>query len=352
MEADAQRDGMKVSGRSRVMSMADDRGGAAGCGSVASCNASVRSTIVAAVATVVIAGSLLAACASTTTASLPPQPAAESIRDVRRNVAITRDALVGALRNADYVLIGEVHDNPAHHRIQRELLAELTGGKRIALAMEQFDRENQSSIDQALATKATTPDALADAGRFNRNGWNWAFYRPLVEIAIERRLPIVALNLSRDRTREIARRGLDAIGAQAVATMGLDGQWSDEQQAIQAREIEDGHCGQLAASAVPRMIDVQRARDATMADALVTRAEGGAIAFAGNGHVRTDVGVPVYLARREPRRRIVSVGLLEIDPPAEGASVHSTRPPFDYVWSTVAPARPDPCAGLVMPQRK
>jgi len=93
---------------------------------------------------------------------------------------------------------------------------------------------------------------------------------------------------------------------------------------------------------VAGMFRVQRARDAMMADRLATvgRRVGGVL-IAGNGQVRTDRGVPWYLARIRPHARIVSVGLLEvldeIDSPPPAL-------PFDYVWFTPRAGDEQPCA--------
>jgi uncharacterized iron-regulated protein len=296
-----------------------------------------------------------------TAASEVPRPQAAhpllgQIRDVQRGAAISKEALLRELASAQFVLLGEVHDNPEHHRLQAEILRSLIAqGRRPALAMEQFDREFQPALDAALASSSTSAEAVADAGRFDRKGWPWPLYEPLLSIAVEARLPIVALNLSRNRTREVARQGFGSLGASAAADLALDRSWNEARQAILAREIDDGHCGKLPASALPRMIDVQRARDATMADALVGLSDAGAVVIAGGGHVRTDVGMPVYLASRAPGRRSISVGFIEVDPERlavpDYARAPATKLPYDYAWFTTAAEREDPCAGLVMPKR-
>ena len=95
-----------------------------------------------------------------------------------------------------YVLLGEVHDNAAG---QRQRLAALTRaveqGWRPAIAMEQFDRERQPDIDRARKERPTDADYLiAQAGG---GAWQWPLYRPLVALALQYDLPLVAANLSR-----------------------------------------------------------------------------------------------------------------------------------------------------------
>ena len=70
---------------------------------------------------------------------------------------------------------------------------------------------------------------------------------------------------------------------------------------------------------------------------LVARHAGrGVVLLAGNGHVRSDIGVPRWLpADLRPRTRVV--GALEAG---------STEPAaYDTVLRTAAQTRPDPCAG-------
>jgi uncharacterized iron-regulated protein len=65
------------------------------------------------------------------------------------------------------------------------------------------------------------------------------------------------------------------------------------------------------------------------------------VLIAGNGHVRTDRGVPWYLARIRPTARTVSVALLEV---REGLDAAAADLPFDYVWFTPRVDDRDPCA--------
>ena len=96
----------------------------------------------------------------------------------------------------------------------------------------------------------------------------------------------------------------------------------------------------------------QRYVDAHMADVLVKAAEmhGAAFLLAGNGHVRTDRGVPWYLRQLAPSRKVVSVMLLEVeDGKLDGAA--GPRTPdgawaADYVLFTPRHARLDPCEAM------
>ena len=80
------------------------------------------------------------------------------------------------------LLLGEVHDNAQGHRQRYELLRRrVEAGWRPAIAMEQFDQENQ-----ALLTRAQKDCADADCIIRVMAGsrWDWAQYRPVLELAL------------------------------------------------------------------------------------------------------------------------------------------------------------------------
>ncbi len=242
-------------------------------------------------------------------------------------------ALIAALRSRPLVLLGEVHDNVAQHALRTEALrALLDSGARPALLMEQFDREQQGAIDRALARPVANVDAVIAAGAPDAaamQGWDWALYRPYLALALEHRLPIVAANVSRADTRRIVQNGLPALGFIAAVPADID--------TAQAQAIVDSHCGMLDAAQAQRMVSAQVARDQFMARVLEANAAQGALLLAGNGHVRTDIGVPRWLSPAT-RARSVAIGLLE---PGDASA-----PAFDLAFTTAAQLRPDPCEGM------
>lgn len=271
--------------------------------------------------------------------------------DTSKGAFVPERELEARLAQSRVVLLGETHDNAEHHELQYRLLRTIVArGARPALVMEQFDTVHQLALTQAQRDaelgavhrgSRSDPEAIADAARFDRRGWEWGFYKPLVATALEYRLPLVAGNLGRDDTRRVMQRGFDALeGARA---MGLPPALTPEQSNAMTQDIVDGHCGMLNAERARPMVAAQQARDATMADAIVRNAERGAVLIAGAGHVRRDVGVPVYLSARGVTS--LAVGFVEVpDGVTDARSVaEAAARRFDYVWLTRAQKRSDPC---------
>jgi len=244
------------------------------------------------------------------------------------------------------VLLGEVHDNAAQHRLRLELLRRaFASGWRPAIAMEQFDIERQPDIDRArrerprdaqhLIVQATSAAGSDRPG----DGWNWEFYRPYVALALEYDVPLLAANLSNGDTRRIVRGGLSAsFGPERLAALGLDRAIAPDWERAQEREVDRGHCGALPATLWPRMAQAQFARDAVMADIVRRHARQGIVLLAGNGHVRRDLGVPRWLGNEAPR--LFTLGLLERD------DTDTLVEAFDATLRTEPAERPDPCAAF------
>ena len=227
------------------------------------------------------------------------------------------------------VLLGEVHDNAAQHALRLRAFERWLGaGARPALVMEQFDRERQGVID-TLRAQAPALDADQLIAAAGGRGWQWQFYRPFVELALQYRLPIVAGNVSRDDARKIMREGLEATGFNAAVPTEL--------LELQANDIAASHCGMVDADTARRMALAQVARDQAMAAAIETHAARGVLLLAGNGHVRIDAGVPRWLSPAT-RARSEAIGVLELQTPDAGR--------FDRVVRTAAQARPDPCEAI------
>ncbi|MEK9776592.1 MAG: ChaN family lipoprotein [Quisquiliibacterium sp.] len=241
----------------------------------------------------------------------------------------------------EFMLFGEVHDHPLHHRLRYEWLSRIAASRRFAIAMEQFDEPRQSDLDAARA-RGDSPQELARAAGFRFDAWDWAYYEPFVRLALERGLPLFAANLSGEQARAIARG--TAPGAAPPAD------WSKADQLAMQDEIDQGHCAMLPAAALAPMARAQLARDATMA-AVMTRAhrESGlpVLLIAGNGHVRRDLGVPRHLPALVPGARIISIGLLERQVPAQPETVQNALAGRYHIRVlTPAHPRPDPCEML------
>lgn len=281
-------------------------------------------------------------------------PLAGRLWDVRQGRFVEVAELVRALGQARFVVLGERHDQPDHHRLQAELVRALgQAGRRPALAFEMLDTGQQPKVDASLASAPGDADALALAVDWVHSGWpDWALYRPVFAAGLAAGMPVVAASLPRAQVRELVKRGPEALPAELRARLALDEPLPEDVERQMREEQDRAHCGHLPKELLGPMVQAQRARDAHLADRLLEADTGqGAVLITGNGHARTDRGVPAHLARRAPGRPVLSVGLLEVSPESRepkdyAASYSASALPFDYVWFTPAMPQEDPCAPL------
>lgn len=287
-------------------------------------------------------------------APLVPDPAAPEPQvwqaSTRRFVPF--DELLRQARAADIVLLGETHDSAAHHALQARVLGALAGMEpRPALVMEQFDIEQQERLDAIVASGASREIKLAAYKALMNQGWEWSGYQPLLSLAVDRGLPVLAANISRASLREVMRGGQDVLGSGEAQRLGLASGWRREQQAALSKDIADAHCGALPLPAISALTLAQRARDAVMADRLLSARGGKAVAILGRGHVRQDLAVPLYLQRRAPRTSVLAVGLVDAAPvQPEGLAYGPLGQRFDALVFTGPVKRDaDPCAAFQRP---
>lgn len=268
--------------------------------------------------------------------------------DVEARRFLDADALPPRLARARFVLLGEQHDNPDHHRLQAWVLdALIAAGRRPAVAFEMFTIEDVPRIARYLATGTRTAAGLGDAVDWGRSGWPpWPLYQPIADRALAARLPIVAANLAPATTRAVARQGLGALEPSLVARLHLDRPLDPAAREAMAAEIRDAHCGYAPERALEGMIAVQRARDAQMAERLAS-AGGDAVLIAGSGHVRKDRGVPAALAVLVPGAAVASVAFVEVDSAATSPEAYAMA--VDYLWFTPRFDDTDPCERFRQP---
>jgi uncharacterized iron-regulated protein len=230
---------------------------------------------------------------------------------------------VAALLPADALLLGEQHDAPEHHVIERETVEALVErGRLAALALEMAEEGNGTGYLDRTASESQVRTALS----WDDKAWSWSDYGPAVMIAVHAGVPVVGANLPRERMKD------------AMADVSLDAQLGDAARAAQQEAVRAGHCNLLPESQIVPMTRIQIARDRAMAQAIVKARVPGktVLLLSGAGHTTKALGVPQHL----PTDISVKAVQLRAGPPGERG------PAFDSVWRTPALPEKDYCESL------
>jgi uncharacterized iron-regulated protein len=259
---------------------------------------------------------------------------------------LTEAELVAALEKAQVVVIGEVHDNPVHHARQARRVRALQPR---GIAFEMVPEASEEGIQVFLAQGGARSEIGPAIGWGERAfGWSdWEMYAPIFEASPG--AYVAGGGVARADLRVAIKGGAASAYGGGASDLGLDLPLDP----VIRLEVEDemiaAHCNKLPRQAAGGMVEAQRLRDARFAAAARRAlAKGGgerSVLITGNGHARTDRGVPAFLRLAEPAIAVLSVGMIEADPDAD-PTMAARGLPFDYIWLSDPAEREDPCEGF------
>lgn len=241
------------------------------------------------------------------------------------------DDLISAMKAADVVILGEIHDNPDHHAKQAQIIAELAPK---AVVYEMLTAEKAQGLQPG---DLGPEDKLRAQLEWETSGWpDFSMYYPV--LAAGGGAQIFGAAIPRSAAAHVSDTGIAAVFGAGAAQYGLADPLPQAQQSAREAYQMAAHCDALPDTMLPMMVDFQRLRDASLTRAVMQALEatGGPVAvITGNGHARRDWGMPVYLDRIKPGLSLFVLGQTE-----EGADRDGV---FDAVLVAPPAERPDPC---------
>ncbi|WP_346796614.1 ChaN family lipoprotein [Halomonas sp. Bachu 37] len=214
----------------------------------------------------------------------------------------------------EIVLLGEQHDNKAHHRWQLHTLAGLHAHHdELVIGLEMLPREAQPVLDAWVAGELNEKAFLEQSRWHESWGFDPALYLPILHFARMQAIPLVALNISPTLRQRLAdgwhqvpadeRFGITSPLAasenyrqrltqvfQHHALAPLDDENHEDRNSEENNSQKENH-------ALERFIQAQLAWDRAMASALADSIEPGVlvVGLMGQGHLLHGDGVPYQL---------------------------------------------------------
>jgi hypothetical protein len=218
----------------------------------------------------------------------------------------TYKRLLKASAKADIVLFGEYHNNPIAHWLQLELIKDLEPKRSLILGAEMFERDNQKELNSYLQG-TINQKALDSLARL----WNnyKTDYKPLVDFALNKKIPFIATNIPRKYASLVYKKGLQVLDTlpinekQWIVTLPMkyDGTLSQYQK---MRKMM-AHMGENLPIA-------QAIKDATMAETILRDRKEGSLFVHFNGSYHSDFyqGIYWYLQQENPHLQILTITTL------------------------------------------
>lgn len=240
------------------------------------------------------------------------------------------------LAKADVVYLGETHDNPEDHKIQLQIIQSLQrqNGK-VAIAMEMFVQPSQDILNRYLAGKLSEQE-LVEQSNYNQWGYPWEYYAPILRFAKEKQLPVVALNIPIEITRQVSRSGLESLTPQQRKLIPpfkeIRTDNAQYRQLLAAAFGQHQHSGHGNSKDFERFFLAQVLWDETMADGVAKFLKANpnyqVVVLAGSGHIIYGYGIPSRVERR--LNKLVQRSVLLSSPPYE--STDSKNAIADFIW--------------------
>ncbi|WP_339949907.1 ChaN family lipoprotein [uncultured Albimonas sp.] len=306
---------------------------------------------------------LLAACAGPDAPSDARLPEGTRVVELPSGRALDGlPALAARAREADLLVVGEVHDNPSHQELQ-VVLARTLGIR--ALALEMVPQAAEPALAELRAAAPDPETRAAPETESLRAAADWDDYAPwhgVIEAVPQAQ--VTGGGVPRADLRQAMTEGAAAAFGADAARYGLDAPLPAGEQGALEAELDASHCGALPAEMLAPMVEAQRLRDARFAQALLRARQGAgagagasagparAMLVTGNGHARRDRGAPFVLTFAAPELRVLSILQAEWSPDAPGDVAAALAPwrradgglPYDLAVIAPAPGREDPCA--------
>ena len=236
--------------------------------------------------------------------------------------SLTFDEVLAKMKETRVVMVGEQHDQPAHHELERRVVAALAhGDPKIDVGLEMLTWNTQPALDRYNSGEIDV-DAMATAVDW-KTVWGFPFdlYRPIFVDGHDAGAKFLALNAPRDLVRAVRKkgvRGLDQTELKELPDLDL----GDAEHRAWFRGIfsEGGHPS--SDTDIDSFYVAQVVWDEAMAQTAARALDSGAekvVVIAGMGHVARGRGVPERVERREPSAHVLSIVPL-VGASAENAS--------------------------------
>ncbi|MEG4251151.1 ChaN family lipoprotein [Microcoleus sp. Pol10D4] len=264
---------------------------------------------------------------------------AQTMANPQPGQTYTNQEILQQLVKAKVVYLGETHDSAEDHQAQLGIIREMQRqNRKIAIAMEMFQRPFQSAIDNYLAGKLTEEQLVEQTEYDRRWRFPWESYAPILRFAKENQLPVLALNTPSEVTRKVASQGLESLTAEEkkhippISEIRTDN--AEYRQLLlevfqQHQKAEQGN-----STAFERFLQAQVLWDETMAEKIAEFVKANpdyqVVVLAGKGHIIYGYGIPSRVERRLGVGNVKarSVLLNSSDNPVLSAD----RPIADFVW--------------------
>ncbi len=216
------------------------------------------------------------------------------------------DDIIEELKNSKVVYVGETHNDMGSHILQLQVIQALyQEDPNIAIGMEMFPMSSQKALDDYIdGTIATEKEFLRESNYFSVWGFDYRYYREIINYARIKGIPLVALNTDKAIVSQVFQEGnLDGLEEDSLEKLpperDLDVPGYRERL---SRAFSTHDTKKFTPEKLGGFVQAQSIWDETMADNIVkylnNNPDRRMVVIAGNGHVYKNSAIPLRVKRR------------------------------------------------------
>ena len=276
--------------------------------------------------------------------NFPAEISVGDIVHVATGEKITFSQLADAFDGAKIIYVGEVHSNRESHELELQVLEEFfkRSNGNLAIGMEMFKRPHQEILDKWTNGEISEKDLLHSTDWDYEWGYDYSHYKGIMDFIRDNKIPIVALNITKEFGKTIRKKGLEGLSEEEKNTLPeIDTTDIYHRKYLERILKSHGHGDTDMSGLFEKFYQVQCAWEDVMADSITRylsspQAKGKKLlVLVGGGHIIYHFGVPkrVYRTNHLPYLTIETYEKRNLDPDNDHPLFAGDIPlqPADYV---------------------
>ena len=203
------------------------------------------------------------------------------------------------------VYVGESHTSFEDHLNQLRVIKSLhSNGKKVAIALEMFQKPFQKDLDEYIEGKTTLNEFLKNSEYYKRWVYDYKLYKPIIDYAKKNKIPLVALNIDRKVNKQVSSKGLLSLDKEQKTIAPKE---IDQSNVKYKKSLENTFKSHIPVHSSSKMnfdyfYQSQLIWDETMAENIDNYMKKNpnrtVVVLAGSGHIEKHNGIPSRVYRR------------------------------------------------------
>jgi uncharacterized iron-regulated protein len=229
------------------------------------------------------------------------------------------------------IFIGEEHESRVSHHAELTILKGLAErDSNLVLALEMFERDVQDILDAYLKGEITEKKFLKQARPWPNYPKD---YRPLIELAKKKGIPVIAANVPRRAAATVA-----MANKVSPHVMGEDSRYLPKTLHLKSKEYykrfassmeEMPHFAPMKGMRMDGLFKAQVLKDSVMAASVEPFLDRRTLFCCGHFHSDYHLGIPYQLQKNHPKLKIAVIAMA---PSLENLSMKDRSKVADFVW--------------------